>query len=957
MDAQTVFAVLVRQLLQVSLVALVVWAVVRWKAKDRPHLAHALWAIVAIKCVTPPIIASPVGVFCWTELFTAKPLTAAHVPPHTHQLDLQPVPSPLSLPMDPSLGRGQHSLDSVATVATVATPRSAALPQSIPRTSQPLEPSTSNRVITFLLFTWLAGTVIGLMTAAGRLASFLRRVRRDTIDTPRHIAALTDRLSKQLQVRRNVRVRIVNSPIGPAVVGLLRPTILLPQLFIEHKSEKQIAPLLAHELIHIRRGDLYWSLLQTVASRCWWFHPLVVFAGRMLGREAERSCDEETIRGLGCKPAEYARGLLDILEQKQRLHIAPALPGVRPADITKKRLERIMRLEHGCHARTPRWVSLVMLAALAIALPGAAWVVGQDDTAQPFNTTLANPAAINTAVSSQPMSWKTTAADSAALPQPLEEIVPTIVEVDARAALERIVREEQVTREEAERYLQAFVWMLVPQASDKQSYVSDSTDSREGHTIVLGGTEPAMKYFGDRMFVLSAPQFHARVQQIVDRVARHGTRQLVVSTRIISVPAERFAKLDLNWTIAANARDTTASHAAAARLHGTSTSGDASVRGWVVPDTVSPPALPWEFQDVADQSPTLMSVLDRTAAKKLIEEAQRDRRANILQAPKVTVFNGQDATIIDAVQRPFVVSVAEKTLEPILRTVSEGLRLRIQPVFDDSVDEIKLTCDILLNEITEVNTLTFKHESSPSNGGVTLQVPQIAAQRLAVNNLTIPTASSLLVAGVPATQGKQKMIMMAMIEVDVLDSDQIRQASTTENTAPTAQTEPKANPASATPVPDIVIEAKSSSDSAAPAAALIAALHTAGFETPVVRGNIEFTITNGNLVVRGDQLKISDSEAAEEFVLRGDRGEVTFANGTSSASFVGNAAFRCDGLEASANEIRNESNKWQLRGNARLVCNEVQIEAAEITLDQDSGSITTSGQTKFKSLLRDKKQD
>jgi hypothetical protein len=298
-----------------------------------------------------------------------------------------------------------------------------------------------------------------------------------------------------------------------------------------------------------------------------------------------------------------------------------------------------------------------------------------------------------------------------------------------------------------------------------------------------------------------------------------------------------------------------------------------------------------------------------------------------------------------------VVSVADKTLAPILRTVSEGLRLNIHPICDDASCDIKLTCEVLLNEITEVNTLTFKHESSPSNGGVTLQVPQIAAQRLAVSDLAIPTDSSLLIAGVPANQGKQKMIMMALIDVDILDSRHPSQTVTAADTSPLPQAEPVTPATRENAGPDLVIKAKRSSDAAVPAE-LIAALQTAGFQQPLVRGDIEFTITHGNLVVRGDELTISDSEDAEEFELKGDRGEVTFAGGTSSANFVGNASFRCDDMEASADEIRNETNKWQFRGNVRLVYNEVQIEAAEITLDQDSGSIATSGQTKFKSLAK-----
>lgn len=52
---------------QLAVLILIVWTAVRWIAKDRPHLAHALWLVVLLKCVTPPIWSSPAGVFSWLQ--------------------------------------------------------------------------------------------------------------------------------------------------------------------------------------------------------------------------------------------------------------------------------------------------------------------------------------------------------------------------------------------------------------------------------------------------------------------------------------------------------------------------------------------------------------------------------------------------------------------------------------------------------------------------------------------------------------------------------------------------------------------------------------------------------------------------------------------------------------------------------------------------------------------------
>ena len=53
------------QFWQVTLLVAVVWAATRLLTKDRPHLAHALWLLVLIKCITPPIWCSPTSPFSW----------------------------------------------------------------------------------------------------------------------------------------------------------------------------------------------------------------------------------------------------------------------------------------------------------------------------------------------------------------------------------------------------------------------------------------------------------------------------------------------------------------------------------------------------------------------------------------------------------------------------------------------------------------------------------------------------------------------------------------------------------------------------------------------------------------------------------------------------------------------------------------------------------------------------
>lgn len=366
------------QSVQIAVLVLVIALIARWLARDRPHVARVLWLVVLAKCLTPPLWSSPSGVFCWLQ----EPVVV-------ESTDTSPTTLASSglLPLDPSRrpSTGNRLADKrIPLTLPTNTATLAAAPYEDAKLGEPSMDVERPWFRAAAWAKWLAA--IWLVVAAGMVAVntirwllFVRRLREAPREDFPGLDELAVRLARQLRLRVTVRVLVTHSRIGPAVVGLVRPTILLPHAIVAGKTLRELEPILVHELLHVRRGDLWIALVQTLAQSLWWFHPLVWWAGRMINREAERSCDEEAIAELGCEPARYARTLLDVLECKQRLRAVPAFPGVRPVDVTSSRLERIMKLGHGCHRRTPWWCWGLMIGVAIATLPGAAFVTHAKD--------------------------------------------------------------------------------------------------------------------------------------------------------------------------------------------------------------------------------------------------------------------------------------------------------------------------------------------------------------------------------------------------------------------------------------------------------------------------------------------------------------------------------------------------------------------------------------------------
>lgn len=63
MRSSELLELLFTQTWQVTAVIAVVWTIVRLFGKNEPYLAHSLWGLVLIKCLTPPLWYSPTSAF------------------------------------------------------------------------------------------------------------------------------------------------------------------------------------------------------------------------------------------------------------------------------------------------------------------------------------------------------------------------------------------------------------------------------------------------------------------------------------------------------------------------------------------------------------------------------------------------------------------------------------------------------------------------------------------------------------------------------------------------------------------------------------------------------------------------------------------------------------------------------------------------------------------------------
>jgi len=160
-----------------------------------------------------------------------------------------------------------------------------------------------------------------------------------------------------------IPILITRSPIGPGLVGIFRPVLLLPAGVTARLSPKQISLVVAHELCHWRRWDNLTGAVHMLVQTLFWFHPFVWWIGSRILAERERACDECVVDSIG-DPATYAQSILEVCKFNTRPPLAFA-SGVSGGNL-KGRVERIMR--NFVSARLGRTGKTLLIAAAVVSI-------------------------------------------------------------------------------------------------------------------------------------------------------------------------------------------------------------------------------------------------------------------------------------------------------------------------------------------------------------------------------------------------------------------------------------------------------------------------------------------------------------------------------------------------------------------------------------------------------------
>jgi len=243
---------------------------------------------------------------------------------------------------------------------------SSAVVASTPIASPPLPAPGRPRPdwLPWLVTVWMCGVAILAVRSLGGFVLAQRMKRWKTSPVAESIRAVAATVCIRLGVRRSVRVLESALAEVPAVIGWLRPVVLLPVSALTALSPAQIELLLAHELAHVRRHDYLVNLVQTAVETMLFYHPAVWWISAQIRAEREHCCDDLAVAVCG-DAVVYARTLAELEGLRTR---RVALVVAADGGSLLGRIQRLLGRQCGRSVVTPAWAGALLPVALVLGM-------------------------------------------------------------------------------------------------------------------------------------------------------------------------------------------------------------------------------------------------------------------------------------------------------------------------------------------------------------------------------------------------------------------------------------------------------------------------------------------------------------------------------------------------------------------------------------------------------------
>lgn len=182
-----------------------------------------------------------------------------------------------------------------------------------------------------LAYVWLAGMVVLLLIYIIGYIRLIHKMHKnsDVVSCPQ-LMNFTD---------KRVAVRVWENTSTPFMVGIFKPTLVLPD---GELSGEQLDNIIRHEMTHFKRHDILYKWFAELVKCVHWFNPAVWYVSKQIAAECEISCDMAVTKNMsGSEKMSYINTILSLLPKDKSSRLSLTTQMASSKKVLKRRFTMI----------------------------------------------------------------------------------------------------------------------------------------------------------------------------------------------------------------------------------------------------------------------------------------------------------------------------------------------------------------------------------------------------------------------------------------------------------------------------------------------------------------------------------------------------------------------------------------------------------------------------------------
>ena len=228
-----------------------------------------------------------------------------------------------------------------------------------------------------LAYLWLVGSAVLLFIyIIGYIRLICKMHKNSAVVSCPELAKFTD---------KRVTVRVWKNTSTPFMVGIFKPTLVLPD---GELTEEQLDNIIRHEMTHFKRHDILYKWFAELVKCVHWFNPVIWYVSKQIAAECEISCDMAVTKNMtGTEEMSYINTILSLLPKDKSNRLSLTTQMASSKKILKRRFIMIKNKK-----TTSRFMSVLSAVIAVIMLSTTVFASGvlSDMTTDDYTIQIAN---------------------------------------------------------------------------------------------------------------------------------------------------------------------------------------------------------------------------------------------------------------------------------------------------------------------------------------------------------------------------------------------------------------------------------------------------------------------------------------------------------------------------------------------------------------------------------------